>query len=326
VTPAVSTTTRHRPFRFAVFGAAAASGSEWKQIARRAEALGYSALHVADHYVDTASNGGQMLAPVPAIATAAAVTERLRVGARVFCIDYHHPVVLAKTAATLDLLSDGRLEFGLGAGWVTSEYTSMGIEMDDAPTRIARLADSVEFMKAFFSGEPIDIDSTAASAHGFRGQPLPVQQPHPPIMIGGGGRRVLTLAGRCADIVSFNFNNAEGRVAARGVQASSGARMAERLSWVREGAGDRFPRLELEVGGYFLAVTDDARSTAEAFGKPFDLTADEMLEHPNALIGSIDAICDRLVERRERFGISYVSVSTRSMDAFAPVVERLAGT
>jgi len=313
-----------RKFRFGVFGAAASGGAAWRDQARKAEDLGYSSLHVADHYVDTASNGGQMLACVPAIAAAAAVTETLRVGARVFCIDYHHPVVLAKTAATLDLLSDGRLEFGLGAGWVASEYEAMGLRMDPAGVRIRRLADYVDFAKAFFAGEMLDVESSAASARGFRGEPLPAQQPCPPIMIGGGGRKVLTLAGRVADIVSFNFNNAEGKVGANSVRTSSAALMDERVSWVREGAGDRFADIELEVGGYFLAITDDALGTAAKFAAPFGLTAEEMLEHPNALIGSIDAICDRLVERRERYGISYVMVSTRSTEAFAPVVSRLA--
>ena len=313
-----------RPFRFGVFGSAATSGAEWKETARKAEDLGYSSLHVADHYVDAASNGGQALACVPAIATAAAVTSTLRVGARVFCIDYHQPVVLAKTAATLDLLSDGRLELGLGAGWVKSEYESMGLPMDTAGVRIQRLADYVDFVKQFFSGEPLDIDSAAASAHGFRGEPVLKRQP--PIMIGGGGRKVLTLAGRLADIVSFNFNNAEGKVGANSVRSSSGALMNERVGWVREGAGDRFASIELEVGGYFLSVTDNASATAEKFGAGFGLSAEEMLEHPNALIGTVDAICDRLVERRERYGISYVMVSTRSIDVFAPVVARLAGT
>ncbi|MEZ5259571.1 MAG: LLM class flavin-dependent oxidoreductase, partial [Ilumatobacteraceae bacterium] len=111
-----------RPFRFAVSASAAPSGAAWTEIARAAQDQGYSTLHVSDHYVDAASNGGQMLAAIPAMAAAAAVTETLRVGARVLCIDYHHPVVLAKSMATLDLLSGGRLELGLGAGWVASEY------------------------------------------------------------------------------------------------------------------------------------------------------------------------------------------------------------
>lgn len=314
-----------RKFRFGVFGAAATSGRAWMDEARKAEDLGYSSLHAADHYVDTASNGGQQLACIPAISMAAAVTNSIRLGARVFCIDYHHPVVLAKSAATLDLLSDGRLELGLGAGWVSSEYEAMGLKMDGAGARIQRLADYVDFTKAFFAGGTLDLSNSAASVSGFKGQPTPVQQPCPPIMIGGGGKKVLTLAGRVADIVSFNFNNAEGKVGANSVRTSSAALMDERVGWVRAGAGSRFDDIELEVGGYFLAITDDALGAAEKFAAPFGLSAEEMLDHPNALIGSVDAICDRLVERRERYGISYVMVSMRSTEAFAPVVARLAG-
>jgi hypothetical protein len=257
---------------------------------------------------------------------AAAVTNTLRIGARVFCIDYHHPVVLAKSAATLDLLSDGRLELGLGAGWVNSEYAAMGLHMDSAGTRIQRLADYVEFTKAFFAGETLDLTNSAASVHDFKGQPVPVQQPCPPIMIGGGGRKVLTLAGRVADIVSFNFNNSAGAVGPSSVRSATDALMHERISWVREGAGNRFDDIELEVGGYFLMITDDALPAAEKLGASFGLSAEEMIAHPNALIGSVDAICDRLVERRERYGISYVMVSMRSTEAFAPVVARLAGS
>jgi probable F420-dependent oxidoreductase len=314
-----------RPFRFSVSSSNAASGAAWTELARRAEGSGYSTLHVSDHYVDAASNGGQALAAFPLMAAAAAVTSTLRVGARVLCIDYHQPVVLAKTAATIDLLSDGRLELGLGAGWVASEYDAMGLAMDSAGVRLARLADTIAFLDDFFTGETLEARSGSITAQGFKGQPVPVQQPRPPIMICGGAQRVLTMAGRLADIVSFNFDNRAGVVGPQGVKSASAAGMEQRVAWVREGAGDRFDQLELEVGAYFTVVTDDALPTAEKMGGMFGLSAEEMLEHPNALIGSVDAICDRLVERRERFGISYVSVSERNLDAFAPVVERLAG-
>jgi len=318
------------PFRFAVQSASASSAGAWRDLARRAEGSGYSTLYVADHYVDTASNGGQMLAAVPAIATAAAVTDTLRVGARVLCIDYHHPAVLAKQAATLDLLSDGRFDLGLGAGWVTSEYEAMGLTMDDAPTRIARLADTVDFVRRFFGGEALERggdDSIAAA--GFRGEPTPVQSGGPPIMIGGGARKVLTLAGRVADIVSFNFDNRAGVVGPASVQSAAASVMEQRIGWVRDGAGDRFDHIELEVGAYFTVVTPDTAAgaaTAEKMGGMFGMTADDMAAHPNALIGTVDEICDRLVERRERFGISFVTVSDRNLDAFAPVVARLAGS
>jgi probable F420-dependent oxidoreductase len=315
-----------KPFRFSVQGSSADSGSGWRDHARKVEALGYSTLFVADHYVDAKSNGGQVLAAIPAIMAAAASTDTLRVGARVLCVDYHHPVVLAKQAATIDLLSEGRLELGLGAGWVSSEYTAMGLQMDAAPARIGRLAATVEFMRDFFTGAPLSVDNDAVHAHDFSGQPVPVQVGGPPIMIGGGAKRVLTLAGRVADIVSFNFDNRAGVVGPASVQSGSAAVMDEKIGWVRAGAGDRFDDIELEIGAYFTVVTDDAAAAAEKMGAMFGLSVEEMIAHPNALIGSVDAICDRLVERRERYGISYISVSDRNTDAFAPVVARLAGS
>ena len=315
----------HKPFRFAVSSSAAASGAAWRDLARSVEDSGYSTLHVSDHYVDAASNGGQMLAAIPAMAAAAAVTSTLRVGARVLCVDYHHPVVLAKSLATLDLLSDGRLEIGLGAGWVASEYSAMGLTMDDAPTRIARLADTVSFVRAFFTGEPLDVSGPYVRASGFKGQPVPVQQPSPPLIIGGGARKVLTYAGQVADIVSFNFDNRAGVVGPAGVQSSSAAAMDEKVAWMRAGAGARASAIELEVGAYFTTVTDTPGPVAEKMGAMFGLSAEDMADHPNALIGTVDSICETLEARRERYGFSYVTVADRNMAAFTPVVARLAG-
>jgi probable F420-dependent oxidoreductase len=314
-----------KPFRFAVSSSSAASGAAWRDLARGAEDLGYSTLHVSDHYVDAASNGGQMLACLPAMASAAAVTTTLKVGARVLCIDYHHPVVLAKSLATIDLLSDGRLEIGLGAGWVASEYEAMGLSMSDAPTRIARLADTVAFVKQFFTGEALDVSGPHVTAKNFKGQPQPVQQPSPPLIIGGGARKVLTYAGQVADIVSFNFDNRQGFVGPAGVQSSGAAAMDQKIAWMREGAGARADQIELEVGAYFTTVTDTPGPVAEKMGGMFGLSAEDMADHPNALIGTVDDICEKLLARRERYGFSYVSVSDRNMAAFAPVVAKLAG-
>jgi probable F420-dependent oxidoreductase len=311
-------------FRFAVQSSTAASGAAWKDLARQAEALGYSTLHAPDHYVDPASNGGQLLAAFPALAAAAAVTDTLRIGTRVLCIDYHQPVVLAKSAATLDFLSDGRFELGLGAGWVKSEYESMGLTLDETPKRIQRLDDTVTFLKAFFEGETLDMTNSAVNVHNMKGAPVPARKSMP-IMIGGGAQKMLTLAGRLADIVSFNFNNKAGAVTPASIQSATDALMLDRLSWVKTGAGARFDRIELEVGAYFTVVTDAALPTAEKMGGMFGISAEEMIAHPNALIGSVDSICDRLQERREKYGISYITVGDKNAEAFAPVVARLAG-
>ncbi len=322
-----------RPFRFAVQTYNADSPTTWRDRARRVEALGYSALHLADHYLgpgpalEAMHHPLQELASIPAMTVAAEATSTLKIGCRVFCIDYRPLAVLVKEAATIDWFSGGRLEFGLGAGWLAGEYESFDITMDEPGVRVTRLAEAVVAAKALFSGEPVDIESPHYSLHGFSGSPASVQRPHPPIMIGGGAPRVLAIAGREADIVSINFDNSSGKIGPAGVQSSTADKITEKVRWITEAAvnaGRDVP--ELEIAGYFTIVTDDAATTCAGFGQMFGLTPEEILDHPNCLIGTVEEITDRLVERRERFGISYVTVSDKAMEAFAPVVDRLTGT
>lgn len=330
-TPATDTTSPH-PFRFGVQAFSAGSAKEWTELARRVEALGYSTLHLADHYFGngpveaTTHHPVQMLAATPAMAHAAAVTSTLRIGCRVFCVDYHVPAVLAKEAATLDVLSDGRLELGLGAGWIRDEYDAMGVPFDRAGVRIDRLEEFIGLVKAHFGPDQIDARGTHIQVYNYSGQPKPVQQPRPPIMIGGGAQRVLTLAGREADIVSLNFNNSSGMIGPDGVGSSTAAETDRKIGWIRDGAGDRFNEIEIEIGGYFTTVTDNGEAVASAMAAAFGLSVEEMRAHPNALIGSVDEICEQLQARRERYGISYVTVNGASADDFAPVVARLTGT
>jgi len=320
-----------RPFRFAVQSFSASSAKEWRERALRVEALGYATLHLADHVlgpgpaIEASNHPIQELAAVPAIAMAAEATSTLRVGCRVFCIDYRHPAMLAKEAATLDLLSDGRLELGLGAGWLRAEYDALGIGFDPAPVRIERLEETIAAIRAACTGEPIALSGKHVALSGFAGRPLPVQRPHPPLLIGGGSRRVLSLAAREADIVSLNFNNRSGAIGADGVRSGAASATAEKIGWIREAAGDRFADLELEIGAYFTFVQDGADAIAEGLGRAMGLSKDEMLDHPHGLFGSVDAICETLEARRERLGVSYVTVPDNALDAFAPVVARLAG-
>ena len=187
-------TAARRPFRFAVQAYSAPSGAAWRTLARTAEDLGYSTLHLADHYIgpgpmlDPTNHPVQELAAVPAMVSAADATTTLRVGCRVFCNDYHHPVMLVKEAATLDYLSGGRLEFGIGAGWIRNEYAAAGFAFDEFAQRFARLAEFVHAYKAFMSGEPLEIAGDFIRWSGFHGTPAPVQAPHPPLMIGGGSQ------------------------------------------------------------------------------------------------------------------------------------------
>ena len=323
---------RARPFRFSVQAFEAESGRQWTDTARRAEDLGYSALFATDHYVGpgeiSATSGHRPVdvAPLTARTAAAMATTRLRVGCRVFCVDYHNPVVLAKELATLDMLSEGRVEVGLGAGWVAAEYEGLGITMDRPGVRIERLAEAVGVLKAHWDGKPLDIHRRYVRASGFAGRPQPVQQPHPPIFIGGGAPRVLKLAGRLADIVSINFNNAAGKLGPASVASSTRDATAEKISWIADGAGDRFGDIELEIAAYFVAISEDPRDALEAMARRFGVTPEALSEHPHALIGSVPEVCDRLEQRRSELGVSYINVAQRSMEAFAPVVARLAGT
>lgn len=320
-----------RPFRFAVQSFSAGSGKEWRDRARRVEALGYSALHLADHFLGPGeaiagtNHPVQELAAVPAMAVAAEATRTLRVGCRVFCVDYRQPAMLAKETATLDLLSDGRLELGLGAGWLRAEYEAGGIRFDPAPVRIARLAETVAALKALMRDGPVQLAGEHVRLAGFEGAPKPVQRPHPPLMIGGGGRRVLSLAAREADIVSFNLSNRAGVIGPDGVRTSTEEATLRKVAWVRQAAGGRFAELELEIGAYFTVVGDRTEATAAALGGAFGLPPEEVLRHPHALLGSVEAIADELRRRRELFGLSYVTVPDTALEAFAPVVARLAG-
>src|SRR5215468_1310556 len=251
-----------RPFRFAVQAANAKSAAEWRDLVRKVEDLGYSTLFLADHYLGpgparrAAHTPEQDLAPIAAMAAAAALSRTLRIGCRVFCIDYHVPAVLAKEAATLDLLSDGRLELGLGGGWSEGEYQAMGISFDRPGRRIAKLEEVVALVKAHASGEELDCKGEFVNVRGYAGTPRTVQRPHPRIMIGGGRKRVLSLAGREADVASIS-NVPFVPVNEEGLSPEGEA--ARRVGYVRAAAGDRFAGLDVESSPYFTEITDDPR-------------------------------------------------------------------
>lgn len=324
-----------RPFRFSLQSFNTDSPQNWRALIARTEALGYSTFFLADHVLspgpalDATFHPPQMLAAMPAIAMALEQTTTLRVGCRVFCNDYRHPVMLAKEAATLDYLSGGRLEFGLGAGWIRNEYEAVGLPFDDFPVRFERFAESVHAYKAFMSGEPLALRGDNVNWNGFHGLPAPAQTPYPPLMIGGGSRRILEFAGAEADIVSLNFNNRAGMLGPDGMRSGLAAATAEKIDWIRHGAGARFADIELEIGAYNTIVTDQAQATAAAIGEALGMSAEDILAHPHCLIGSVDFICDELQRRRETYGISYISVmddgENNMVEAFAPVVARLAG-
>ncbi len=307
-----------RPFRFGVQCSAppAGQGAGWADTARRCEALGYDTLTVADHLDD-------QLAITPALMAAADATTTLRVGALVYCNDYRHPVVLAKEAATIDLLSGGRLELGLGAGWMTSDYEQSGITLDSPGTRIARLAEAIDVIEGLLAGSPFSYEGTHYRLTELTGTPRPAQAPRPPLLLGGGGRRMLSLAGARADIVGINVDLREGVIdTGAGPNATIDATDAK-IAWVREAAGSR--DIELQVRVHLTLVTDDRAGMAELLATGFGLAPDEALASPHALCGTVEEIAEDLQVRRERWGISYIGISADAMEAFAPVVAALRG-
>src|SRR5215203_4845948 len=248
-----------RKFRFGVMCSHASSSADFREKARQAEALGYSTLFVPDHFID------HPLAPMPAMATAAAVTDTLRVGSLVLVNDYKHPVVLAREAATLDLLSAGRLELGLGAGWMTADYEKSGLELDRPSVRIDRLAESITILKGLMAEGPFTFHGKHYTVTDLDGDPKPVQRPHPPFIIGGGGPKILAVAAREAAIVGINANLRRGEaVNEDAARSMTPAATDEKIARLREAAGDRYQELEIQSFVGFTHFTDDRRSLAEA--------------------------------------------------------------
>jgi probable F420-dependent oxidoreductase len=314
-------THRHK-FRFAAQLSTTPEGTarSWADQARRAEGLGYSTLFMPDHF-------GDQLAPVPALAAVAGATSTLRMGSLVFGNDYRHPVVLAKEASTLDVLSDGRFELSLGAGWMRTDYEEAGITYDTPRTRVERFEEAVTVIQGLLRTDgPFSFDGTYYQVHEHTLLPRPVQQPGPPLIIGGGGQRVLSFAARHADIVSINVNLREGTGGPETAPNASPERTRQKVAWVQEAAGDRFDDLELNALIGFIMITDDATGIAEAMAPHFGISADDALHIPLALLGTLDEMVEELQWRREEYGISYWSIEGDSWEALGPVVTKLAGT
>lgn len=307
-----------RPFRFGIQAKNATSRKEWIDFVKKAEDLGYSSMTLPDHF------DGQ-LAPGIALQAAADATTTLRVGALVWCNDYRHPVVFANEMATLDILSEGRLQLGIGAGWMKFDYEAAGITYDNPRVRIERMAESVAILKGLFGEGPFSFAGEHYTITDLDLQPKPVQKPHPPILIGGGGKRMLRTAGRLADIVGVNPNLKAGAITAETAADATAEKFHEKISWVKEGAGDRFEDIEMSVRVFINVPTDDRQGTAEAMAPSMGMTAEQALASPLALVGTTESMVDDLVARREEFGFSYIGIGAEEMEAMAPVVAALSG-
>ena len=303
------------PFRFAVHASRASSAEEWKSLARRAEELGYSALLVPDHL-------GSRLSPITALATAAAVTTRLRIGPYVFANDYRHPLMMAREAATLDLLSEGRLELGLGAGWMTSDYRQLGFNYDAPRLRVDRLVEALGLVKRLLAGETVTHAGTWYHLDNARVEPRPVQRPIP-IHIGAGGPRMLRLAARESQIVGLipQFSP-KGRpmITDAGPEAT-----ARKVAIIREAAGDGFERLELNVFVADAGLAGSGRPLPASLVAATKALATALVNSPYVLYGTLGALRDKLERRRSELGLTYYAVPHGAMEAMAPLVEALAG-
>jgi probable F420-dependent oxidoreductase len=307
------------PFRFAVQVSQAASTDGWKALARKSEDLGYSTLYVPDHLDD-------QWAPLIALTVAAEATTTMRVGALVLDNDFRHPVVLAKEAATLDVVTGGRFELGMGAGWLRTDYESSGIPMEPAAVRIAKLAESLDIMRAMWGNGEATLDGEFYQVRGAKGTPAPTTPGGPPLVIGGGSKRILTLAGQCADIVSVVPSLAAGAVGTEMAAESVVEKYADRVAWARAAAGDRADQLEFQCWTAAVQVVPNAAEVIDGLSALFGLTPDQLRAAPLVLVGTVEEIVETLQARREALGFSYIVVHEAEMEALGPVIAHLAGT
>lgn len=306
---------KQRPFRFGVVAAHIQSRADWVSKVQKVEDLGYNTLLVVDHMTTS-------LGPLVSLAVAAEVSKKIRLGTFVLCNDFRHPAFLAKELATLDLLSEGRFEFGLGAGYLPSDYQQSGLVQDRVGIRLDRFEEAIHLYKDLFREETVDFSGSYYTVARAQGLPKPAQKPYPPLYIGGGGKRVLSFAAREADIVGIAHKNS-----AHGMDLANTTEDAtlQKIAWVREAAGERFHQLELSVMVFRVMVTDQRKYAAQQVGSRFNISGDQALASVQLAIGTADQIAEDLWQRRERYGLSYIVITEEHLDMFAPVVARLAG-
>ena len=306
------------PFRFGAGSAATSSTTEFTENARRIEGLGYNICLVADHFEESWFAAG------PALVAAALATTTLRVGSLVYSNSFRHPALLAREAATIDVLSGGRFEFGIGAGYNLSEHGQTGITLHPPRVRVEQLRETLAVVKGLWSNGPLSFSGEHYTITEMEGWPKPLQKPHPPVQVGGGGRRMLALAAQEADIIGIIAQSVRGGGVDYG--SDTDALVGKKVSWVREAAGERFDQLELAALIWQVAVTDHPRSAAEIVAARRGMTGDQVLASPYFLVGSLPAIGEQVQALRERHGISYLAIFPNDVTTFAPVVAQLAGT
>jgi probable F420-dependent oxidoreductase len=304
-----------RPFRFGTGGYLAPSRSELLTLVRKMEDWGYSIYITPDHFTNCLSVGAQLMA-------VAEMSSSLRIGSYVYANDFRHPALLAREAAALDALSNGRFELGIGAGYLEVDYATTSIPLDPPGVRVSRLIESVSLLKRLLAGETVTMTGKYYTVTELTNFPPVVQQPHPPLFIAGGSKRVLSLAGREADIVGLIMPSRGGSL---DFADCSAVATLQRIDWVRDAAGERFANLELNTLIFNVTITDHRQQVADALSRDLGFPAEHILDSVHFLIGTVDEIVEDIRMWRERFGISYIAVLQEYMEALGPVVARLAG-
>ena len=307
-------------FRFGLDVGDNVGRDEFVAMVQRAEESGFAVVTGPDHV------GSRLAAVLPMLTVAAEVSPGIRVSSMVLANDFRHPVVLAKDTATMDILSEGRFELGIGTGWIRSQYEAAGVTYESARIRVDRFEEAITVIKGCWSGEPFSFAGNHYQVNNVT-CPRPIQKPHPPILIGGSGPRMLQIGGREANIVSISpgtpgsstFENVGSDL------ASSGDRLATQIGWIRQGAGPRFDEIELSVFAHHVDVTDDMDQKTQQFAAQTQTPLDAVIQSPHVIIGPTSAIVEMLLDRREKHGISYIIFDAADLDAIEPVVSHLAG-
>jgi probable F420-dependent oxidoreductase len=312
---------KKRPFRFGVLMLGASSRQAWITKVKRVEELGYGTLALGDH------PGMPIFSPLIALMQAAEVSSTLRLGTKVLNVTLRPPVLLAKELATLDLLSSGRVEIGLGAGVLSQEDKAAGLPSDAPGVRVEKLEETIHLLKGLLGDGPVSFSGRHATVNLRENLPKPVQRPHPPLLLSCSGKRMLALAAREADSIVLNP-----RVSAdtngMDMQDATEEATARKIAVIREAAGERFAQIELGVvlaGG--VGRTDGKQQQEAAISPVLDSQRvnDPRIQGIYRLAGSVDQICEQVLANRERLGISYLTVFEPDLEAFAPIVARLSG-
>jgi len=289
-------------------------GLTWAQTAVALEGFGYSTMFAPDHF-------DEGFGPITAMATVTAATSTLRVATAVFCADFRHPAVLARELASIDVLSQGRIEVGIGAGYLVDDYRASGLTMDPPKVRVDRLIEYVTVLKGLFGQGEFTFDGDYFQIDALDGTPHPHTPGGPPIFLAGGGKRMLTFAAQAADIIGINpsLPSSLDRRPKDGLASA----IDEKVDWVRDAAGDRFNSLRFHSWLRHASVTEDSAAAATHIGESMGVGPEEILASPGVLIGDVNEIIERLLERRERWGFSYYTVQQPALHEFIPVLDRL---